>query len=264
MDRSFYTYKPSNFEENSTYFDHYLKDLPKPFDDYFEMNLDQSTFYSLLYRDNHVGFFSIMEDKYLTSIYLPYPLLYTSSNFFQLIMNDFDLQMMLVTSFDELGLSLCVDNMDNIETHYLYYSPSGLIVRKAEHPFELFTKASLFDIDQIKEVAKDFIDSYEYRINANQVYMQKDDQGNILGLGLFVPHKYQAGFVSFGVYVAESTRNKSVGRSILLHLNKVAQEKNLIPRCASLPSNQIYNKTLLSAGFISDSKLFVGRKLNRK
>jgi hypothetical protein len=252
-----YTFKQSSFVDNTSFFSNYLAKLKKPFDDYLEMNINGSVFYSISYRDDHIGFFSVLEEKYLTSFYLPDSLLFLAKDIFRLILKDFNIEMVLVTSFDETTLCLCADHLLNIKTHYLYYTHSCLPVRKPEYPSDLFRKARYKDIENIKKYSGSFIDLHKQRIDKEQLYILEDKTGTFLGLGLIIPHMLQPGICSFGVFIKEDKRNNYAGRSILLHLLEIAKDRDLTVRCACPVGNELYSKALESAGFVNDSRLFV-------
>lgn len=254
---SLYGYNKSSFEENKDFFENFLLKLKKPFDDYLEMNINNSIFYSINYRDNHIGFFTILEDKYITSFYIPDSLLYLAKDFFNLILKNFQIEMMLVTSFDEISLCLSMDYLSDIKTHYLYYTLSGLPVRNAEYPVELFKKATLEDISVIKKHTGNFIDFHESRIEKDQLYILRDNEGSFLGLGIIILHALQPGICSFGVFVREGEQRNFAGRSILIHLLNISKDRLLSPRCACPIDNDAYRRTLESAGFVNDSRLFV-------
>ena len=243
--------------QNRDFFDKYLVNLCKPFDDYLEINIVNSDFYSIYYLDNHIGFFSILESKYLTSFYIPDSLLSHGREIFNMIMSDFNIELMLVTSFDETGLCLCMDHASKLTTHYLYFKLSSIPVRKPEYPSKNFRKAILADIPMIKKYTQNFIDNHEERIDKSQLFILEDNNRFFLGLAVLIPHSIQKSICSFGIYVKEDSRNISVGRSMLLHLVKAAEAMNLTPRCACPLNNDIYRKTLESGGFVSDSRLFV-------
>ncbi|MFA7672244.1 MAG: hypothetical protein WCY62_00130 [Clostridia bacterium] len=252
-----YTFKRSSYDENKVFFSNYLAKLKKPFDDYLEMNINSSVFYSISYRDDHIGFFSVLEEKYLTSFYLPDSLLFLAKDIFMLIVRDFNIEMILVTSFDEMSLCLCTDHLSNIKTHYLYYTQSCLPVRNPEYAYDLFRKARYKDIESIKKYSGSFIDLHKQRIDKEQLYILEDKTGLFLGLGLIIPHTLQSGICSLGVFIREDKRNNYAGRSILLHLSAVAKERKLSVRCACPVSNEAYGRALESAGFVNDSRLFV-------
>jgi hypothetical protein len=252
-----YTFKQSSYDENMVFFANYLAKLKKPFDDYLEMNINNSIFYTISYRDDHIGFFSVLEEKYLTAFYLPDSLLFLAKDIFKLIIKDFSIEMILVLSFDETTLCLCADHFSNIKTHYLYYMQSYLPVRNPEYPSDLFRKAKYKDIDVIKNNSGSFIDLHKQRIDKEQLYILEDKMGAFLGLGLIIPHKIQSGICSLGVFIKEDKRNNYAGRSILLHLSEVAKDRKLTVRCACPVINETYGRALESAGFVNDSRLFV-------
>ena len=255
--KSLYDLKKSNYLTNKNFFEKFLERLGKPFDDYLEINIKNSEFYTINYLDNHIGFFSILEEKYLTSFYIPDSLLSHGQEIFKLILSQFNVELMLVTSFDETGLCLVMDYVSRIKTHYIYFKLNSLPVRKAEYPINNFRKAEIVDIPSIKKYTQNFIDGHEERILKNQLFILEDDNKSFLGLAVMIPHSIQKGICSFGIYVREESRNISVGRSMLLHITKEAEKMNLTPRCACPMSNDIYRKTLESGGFVSESRLFI-------
>ena len=250
-----YKFIKSTYLDNKDFFRMHIDSLSSNYDDYFEEHIFKSKFYSIYLGDNHIGYFSIFEMKLLTHYYIPEALLKYTHEILKKIIDEFKIKLAIVTTFDESFLSVCLEQNKKVEIQAYYFKKSEIPVRKAEYSKKYFKQATNVDIDEIKRYTNDFIDKHEERIIKEQLYVLRDKHGTFLGLGIIIRHAIYQSSCSIGMYTNEKYRNKGIGRSILIHLNDICNEKELFCRPACWYYNEYSKKTLESAGFVADSRL---------
>jgi len=250
-----YKFIKSTYLDNKEFFRAHIDSLQKRYDDYFEDHIFKSQFYSIYLGDTHIGYFSIFQNELLTHFYIPEALLQYTQEILKKIIKDYKLKLAIVSTFDEIFLSNCLELNKKVEVQAYYFKKSDIPVRKAEYYRKSLILATNKDIDDIKKYTHDFIDKHEERIIKEQLYVLRNRSNMFLGLGIVIRHSIYQKSCSIGMYSSEKYRSKGVGRSILLHLHDICHEKNLVTRPACWYYNDNSKKTLESAGFVSDSRL---------
>lgn len=109
------------------------------------------------------------------------------------------------------------------------------------------------DLDEIKNIAVDFLDDYEKLVTAKDLYVLEKEE--ILGIGIMVRNRIMENCISIGVFTRETKRGLGVGRSIVMHLKDIACEWGMIPVAGCWYYNTESRLTLENAGFITKLKL---------
>ena len=97
-------------------------------------------------------------------------------------------------------------------------------------------------------------EDYEDVIEKKELYVLEKEK-EMLGIGIVVRNKIMENCISIGVLTKASKRKLGVGRSIILHLKRIAFELGLTPVAGCWYYNAESRLTLESAGYITKSKL---------
>lgn len=225
------------------------------YDDYLDEYILKSQFYSIFLNENHIGYFTVIDENILTQFFVPPSLLMYSQDIFSKVIEDFNIRMMIVASFDESNMVRCLDEHTRIEMHSYYFKKNIIPVRKPEFEKKHLKPATKNDLDDIGRYTEEFIDNHEKRVIKNQLYTLRDSKGEFIGLGVLIKHTLNSKTCSIGAFCREEYRNKGAGRSIIIHLNEICEENGLIARPACWYYNIICKKMLESAGFVADSRV---------
>ena len=240
-------------ESISTFMDSYRKQISIPYDDFLEDFILESQFYSIEIRSHKCGFFGVNNTR-LTILYLDDAYFSKGIKIFEKIKNTHELKDAFIPSTDAPALSIILENYKEIKIQALHFSDTDRPVRPAEFEIEHFRLAQMTDLEEIQELAADFLDNYESVIQTKELYVLEKDK-EILGIGIVVKNKIMENCISLGVLTKESKRKLGVGRSIILHLKSIAYEMGLTPVAGCWYYNTESRLTLESAGYITKSKL---------
>lgn len=247
-------YVKSSFDENSDFFDMYVRSLSARYDDFLEDHILNSEIYSIHVNGLHVGYFGIHEKEMLTQFFMPTSEMWRAQAVFTDVLIGFHVKNAFVPTCDEFFLSLCLDNHKSIKMQAYFFEDSGRPVRPAEFPREWLHRATLRDLPEILSIAGDFVDRPAERIDRGELYVLRGN-GEFLGLGVAINNRIMKSCMGTGMFTSEKHRRKGVGRSIILHLKDICRAAGRDP----LPGCWYYNhnskRTLESAGYISKTRL---------
>ena len=243
----------SDLDNCSTYLEQYKQQIAIPYDDFLEFFIIESKIFLIEMDHQACGFFGIYQ-KRLTILYIDDQHFVHGNQILDKIKNRHEIEDAFIPTTDIAALSLVLESYTEIKIQALHFSDTGREVRPAEFGKEYFRLAEMSDLQEIQEIAEDFLDNYAEKIKAKELYVLEKDL-EILGIGVLERNKIMDNCIGTGMLTKESQRGRGVGRSIILHLKEIVHEMGMTP----VPGCWYYNinsrKTLESAGYITKSKL---------
>lgn len=249
-----FRYKGSSLNENKKFFDEYLNSLSGRYDNFLEEHILKSDTYTIYMEKIPIGYFSIFENEMLTQFFVTTQYFKYAQPSFGDVLQKYKVKTAFVPTCDETFLSLCLDKHCKVNLQAYFFEESKQPVRPAEFSREFFHVAVIDDLEEIKQITGDFTDNHEERIKAGELFVLRE-KGEFLGLGIIEDNKIMKKCQATGMYTNEKHRQRGVGRSIILHLKDICQERGI----TALPGCWYYNdnskRTLESCGYISKTRL---------
>lgn len=162
----------------------------------------------------------------------------------------------MVASNDELLLCLAFERMQKTGGSFdmqAYNLTFGVPGRPAEFGKACFSRVPEADYPAMHALTED---QWAGEIPAGAAFYRVESGGAVLGFGSVYPRMLDKGAVDIGNYVLPAHRQKGVGRSILINLAFAAIAAGMRPTAGCWYYNHNSIKTLTSAGFIPDTRLF--------
>jgi hypothetical protein len=237
----------------SVLLEQYKNQISIPYDDFLEGHIFESEFYFIEINEQRCGFFGINENL-LTILFIDDTHFSYGNEVFAEMMRRYPIQKAFIPTTDIAALSIILENYKEIQIQALHFSDTGRNVRPAEFGKEFCRRAEMADLEEIEEIAGDFLEDYAAKITAEKLFvLKKEDE--ILGIGILVKNRIMDNCLETGMLTKESQRGRGIGRSIILHLKEIVYDMGMTP----VPGCWYYNtgsrKTLESAGYITKSKL---------
>lgn len=231
----------------------YKKQIAIPYDDFLEDWILESKIFSIEVGEEKCGFFGL-NGNLLTIFFLDDLHFDQGNRVFQEIKRLHAPKEAFIPTTDLSALAIVLEAYHEINIQALHFLDTLRIVRPAEYGKEYFRLAVRKDLEEIKDIAGDFLEDYEEKIVTQELYvLEKEDE--LLGIGVLVRNRLMDNCIGTGMLTKESHRGKGVGRSIILHLKDVAYGIGLTPVPGCWYYNTNSRKTLESAGYVTKSKL---------
>lgn len=253
-----YTVTKSSIEETKELLNKYLMTLTGVADDFWEGHIFESEFYKIKVQDTEVGYFAIFKQDKITQFYLLERYYYLAQPIFKDILEKYGIKNAMVSTADQLFLSLCLDSHKKIEMHAYFFD--GTVMNQVEPP--QYDRSHFIELkpEELQEVLNNTGDFFmpitkeQLETGENRLF-KLCDEGNVLGYGIIVPNKLLTMYYAVGMIVLEKYRNKGIGRSIQLHLADITREKGHIPISGCWYYNHLSKKTIESAGRYTKTRL---------
>lgn len=248
-------FKPSHIDDVQLLMQDYLQQLSSPFDSFLEEHILSSTFYLIHDESNDIGYYAIHNNGLLTQFYIRHANQMHAQTLFNEVLEQHALHSLFVPTCNELYLSLALDREFVMNKQAYFFQDSQMV--KSERNVrsdETFRLANLDDLQQIQLTCGDFLDAYERRIAAGQlfVYYRGSD---LLGIGIAEQSKLLQGMASIGMFVSEAFRQQGVGTTIIVELRKWCVQHGIRPISGCWYYNEASKKTLEKAGMVSRTRL---------
>lgn len=242
--------------------DRYFGELGYKNDGFHSNIIFEGESYIIENNDETIGFFSLGNSwdggKMFRTFYIIPEYRNLSKGVFQLLMGEFDVEAVLVSSNDSHLISLSFEKMNELKTsfdmqafNFVYGEPS----RKAE--FDRNALSRVTDFTKMNSLTEKQWDGM-FDDDNNQFYVLKNGE-EILGYGGICSMGYNKKNVDIGNYVLPDHRRKGVGRSLLINLGKIALEQGFVPVAGCWYGNTESISTLTSAGYIPENRIFYVR-----
>lgn len=232
----------------------YIQELSSPIDSFLEEHILASAFYSIHDEAGEIGYYAIHGEQLLTQFYIRRSYQMHSQSIFSQVLERHALKSLFVPTCDELLISLALDKDFTIEKQAYFFQDSQANRDCPIIENEVFRPATLDDLQQINQICGDFIDQYERRIAAGEIFAYY--RGSLLlGIGVVEKSKMFNGTASIGMFTHEAYRNQGIGRIIILRLRKWCKQQQIEPVSGCWYYNQASKRTLESAGMVTRTRL---------
>jgi GNAT superfamily N-acetyltransferase len=175
---------------------------------------------------------------------------------FKEVCEEHGIERAMVASNDELLLCLAFERMHQTGGTFemqAYNLTFGVPKRPAEFGKECFSRVPEAEYPAMHALTED---QWAGEIPAGTAFYRVKLGGETLGFGSVYPRMLDKDCVDIGNYVLPAHRQKGVGRSILINLAFAAIAAGMKPSAGCWYYNHKSIKTLTSAGFIPDTRLF--------
>lgn len=236
----------------------YLQTLTDVTDDFWEGDIIEADIYEIQKDESAIGFFSIANDKKLTSFYIYYDYLDKAQGIFKQILADYKIQTAFVTTCDKLFLNLCFDFHKKIEMQaYFFDGTKKIQVREPEYKREFISEIKPEEITELNSKTENFfgIESPEAYIKSGQKIFRLAENDEDLGYGVIFRKRLSPEYYDCGMVTLPEHRQKGVGRSLQIHMADIIRENGGIPVAGCLYNNINSKRTIESAGRFSNVRL---------
>lgn len=232
-------------EEIKQMISNYYSDLQYGTDDFFEGHIKESDFYIIRYDGSVIGVFGSKDDEVLTFIYLDnaYKSLYKQV-FDCTISYEHTRKIMTVTNDTNMLNQIIIHNFTIVKQAYNFC----YIGETIECDF-LLQEARLEDAENIKDIFGDHFEDYEEKIQRKELYVGSVE-GEIVSLGLIVPHSFCDNTVSIGMVTAKEHRRKGYATKTIIQLINTCIDLERQIRAGCSYYNHASKRTLEKAGLI--------------
>jgi len=248
----------STYLQCENLFRKYLLSLSSDYDNYLEDHILASEFYSIIFEQEQIGYFSIHQCSLLTQFYIKHTKLKLAQAAFRQVIQFFHIRWAYVPTCDELFLSLAIEQNKKVEIQSYTFMDTDLPVEEAGYSrnnFKLLPKSEWESANQNSE--NFFVEMYSDKVKNGlmfEIYALYDNH-DILGYGLREGQRIFTNCTATGMYTIPCHRQKGVGRSIILFLKQICygDGKKPIPACWYYNENS--KRTLESCGYTSKTRL---------
>ncbi|MGB4659237.1 MAG: GNAT family N-acetyltransferase [Mobilitalea sp.] len=238
----------------------YLKNTPDGF-------LDSAIYESIpneIENDDRekIGFFTTGKfwngDTLLTAFYLKSKYYRYAQQLFTKVLKEYKIDRAFVTSWDELLVSLAFEKMKELNTSfemqaYFFSQREKDTVRPAEYSMDCIEKVDNEGYLNMNELT-DSEWSDEQGKPAYEFYKLTSD-GAIMGYGMIYRH-FLNNAADIGNYTVKEYRRKGVGRSMIMGLSQLMEQKGIMPLVGCWYYNKESLYTLTSSGYVTPTRLF--------
>jgi len=234
----------------------YLNSLSEFQELYLEMFIDNSDIYKIELNGILIGYTIKTADNILMEFYIIDGFIHISSDIFQTLINELEINNIYCKSFDNLLLNCCLTNSytynligslfrDYFDTDKLPIN--DLKIRFAEnkdYPFLLQQEGELYETQE----------ELEKFVNGNNVIMfQRDEQ--LLGCGYLIKVHAKYNYYDIGMWVNPTYRKQGFATLIISYLKDMCITNGWEPICGCAIDNVASQRTLEKNGFVCKHKL---------
>ncbi|MGI6238176.1 MAG: GNAT family N-acetyltransferase [Christensenellales bacterium] len=238
----------------------YLGETGRRNDGFWDDGIYAAQPYMMTLGGEPAGFFAVGAwdgAPMLRAFYMPRALRYLAQEQFARVVSEFGIERAMAASNDELLLCLSFERMR--ET-------GGRFEMQAYNlTYDAPRRAAEFGADCFMRVPEDAYPAMHAE-SENQWYDGVIPEGaqfyravqgeQTLGYGAIYPRRLDKGSADVGNYVIARYRQRGVGRSILIHLANLVRASGKQPTAGCWYYNHASIRTLMSAGFVPDVRLF--------
>lgn len=220
---------------------------------------DDGTYAAAPYRLTGGGFCAVGEwdgANMLRAFWLPRKSRAAAQALFADVCRDMEIARAMVASNDELFLCLAFERMRATGGAFemqAYNLTFGVPKRPPEFGKECFSRVTEAEYPEMHALTEG---QWAGEIPAGAAFYRVRSGGETLGFGSVYPRPLDAGCADVGNYVLPAHRQKGVGRSILINLAYAVIASGTKPTAGCWYYNFNSIRTLTSAGFIPDTRLF--------
>ncbi len=223
----------STIDELYPFINNYVKSENIHLDSYNEYFIVTSKFYKIETNDDIIGCFAIKDDTDLTFFALQDEYNYLALELFIQIKATYNMKSALVAGFDNLFMSLCLDDYKSLEkTGYFCFPPKR--IKRIEQPFELHL-SKMSDYENLMELQKsdNYFDDLKHYIEHGEM-LNIIFENKLVGFAMYELGYFNENVASYSYYIHENFRGKGLAKLVYTALyNKgISEGKIGVSGCA--------------------------------
>jgi len=240
----------------------YYKNLTAPMDDMWEHGIIPKGDYYEIVHEHRIGYFVLDDKKAILQFYLEHESRYNLDTIFQDVLKKFNIEHALVSTYDPIFLSLCMEESKGVEINSILYR--GINTELVAKPIE--TMVSLY---AVQEDFQRVIDYHEQKAGFHGVWLREYCKNlilkrelilymigdEIIGTGEMRHSLSSPEYCNVGMTVASDYRRKGIGSYILSDLKELAKQAELKVICSTSSDNIASQKTILKSGFFPYNRI---------
>lgn len=257
-----FEYNKVNIETVKGLSEKYYDNLTAPMDDMWEHGIIPKGDYYEIVNGQRIGYFVLDNNHAMLQFYIKKASRQILGQVFKHILETFHVEHALVSTYDPIFLSLCIEESQTIEINSILYR--GINTETIEKPLASIevTNAVAEDFDSVIKYHEEKVDIsgewlIEYcknLIGNNGLFLYKSDN-EIIGTGEIRVSLSSPAYCNVGMTVAKDYRNKGIGSFILSDLKVNAQSRELKVICSTSIDNIASQKTILKSGFFPYNRI---------
>lgn len=223
-------------------------------DDYFESIILESEYYKITIKNQAVGFFTKTKESILSSYYLrpSHSMLY--EKVLDTIIESYNLEGIIAITNDIMLVTEIMRRDLKITNQAFNFSYSKKIITYNESELRL-RKANHSDLSRILLIFDDFLDNYNKKINAGNLYLGFLDN-EMVSLGNINEHLIFENTVSIGVIVRSGYRNNGYGAQTIIGITSECLKRNMTINAGCWIKNFSSKAALLNSGYKTSGIIF--------
>lgn len=239
----------------------YLGELGGKNDGFHNSMMFEADPYLIEFDGEPVGFCSVTEGwnggKMLTSFYITPENRSDSAEILDAIISELDITGALAASNDCHFIAVSFEKMKKLGTTFELQAYNCIFI-KPKRPAE-------YGEDKVSEVPPEEYDTMS-RLTEGQwdgcfgdpdySFYAIRDNGETMGYGAIGRLPFEDGTAEIGIFTLPEYRLRGVGRSMVIHLAKIAADKGFSPVAGCWYKSGACIHTLASSGFILDNRIF--------
>lgn len=247
-----------NIDEVMSLLRDYVGSISSVIDDFYEEQILCAKLFQIEIESECGGCFAVQTNEkgehILSGFYLKEKFYGLSQPIFHKIIKEYQIQMAMVVTGDELFMSLCMDVQEKVEPHaYFFDGTIKHAVKEAEYDRSWMSELVPEDLIKYRTLTESFFGEVTDEMlekKENYYFKLKDPASNSdpLGYGYIGVLRIRTGYGACGMITVPIERRHGVGRSIQMHLGNICREKGLIPVSGCWYYNHLSKKTIESAG----------------
>jgi GNAT superfamily N-acetyltransferase len=247
---------PAAWESLRPMTDRFIEEIGRRNDGFWDDGIYDATPYRITQGGRDAGFFAVNESaRMLRALYLFPEYRREAQTLFDEICREYGVTNVMVATNDEMLLCLAMEKMHDeqgafdLQAYNLHYGPP---LREAEFNETAF---SLVRPEEYPSMHADTENEWADAPSGAHFYRVAKD-GETLGYGSIFPRRLDPVCADIGNFTLPAHRLTGVGRSVVIVLSRLVQKEGRIPCAGCWYYNFQSIRTLTSAGFIPDTRLF--------
>ncbi|MFT8314277.1 MAG: GNAT family N-acetyltransferase [Clostridium sp.] len=214
-------------------------------DSFWEKHVIKSNFYNIIFNGEIIGYCGICDKRLITLFNLEKKYSYLAQEIFMKVKYLEEVSEAFVPTGDELLLSLCLDNFNNIEKQ-AYFTRDLNINNVVNKEYISLRIATASDKQIVEKYSDDFFDDINKYISKGCIYIA-EKENELVGFGVIEAGIIREDLQSIGMFVRKEFRRLGIGTSILNGLKDIVKTR----RKKAISGCWYYNHNSLKTQFKS-------------
>lgn len=257
-----FEYNRVNMDAVKEFSKKYYDDLTAPMDDMWEHGIIPKGDYYEIVSDKRIGYFVLDNNSALLQFYVRKTYGDVLSQVFKDCLKNYSIEHALVSTYDPIFLSLCMEESRNIEINSILYRGinTGIIKKPLDAIEAIYAHESDFDAvikyheDKVDITGEWLLEYCRNLISKGGLVLYKIG-ADIIGTGEMRVSISSPEFCNVGMTVDKDLRRKGIGSYILSDIKVMANEKSLKVICSTSIDNVASQKTILKSGFFPYNRI---------